>query len=189
MKWKQKLLDQLEPDLAATDAASRLGRGHHDVSCAIFPYPAEQELAFREEMRLLVNRLSQTGKTVRVVSLAECLVEAIEEQGRDDFIDSEDGDPAKMLETLGQLVSSVDPLADLVRRKLPDVLDPARDVVFLVRAASLFKIHRASALMEQAKAFLTCPSILFYPGELEHPIGLRFLDRLPPDNSYRYKIY
>ena len=58
---------------------------------AIFRYPPEEEFPLRQEISLLRTRLEQMGKRVTIISLAECLTEALEAEGMgpDALVDAE----------------------------------------------------------------------------------------------------
>jgi len=62
-------------------------------------------------------------------------------------------------------------------------------VVFIVRAGALFPLYRTHALLEQLKGKLKVPAVLFYPGTIEGPTGLRFMGVLDAEHNYRPKIF
>lgn len=189
--WKERLTRALEPVLAEADPRPRIS-AYHDMPFAIFRYPPEDEFAVRQEVTLLRTRLEQAGKRVTVISLAECLAAAL---------DSEDLDAAALadaetsvgleatIETVHEVLSSYQPLDELVAARLPDGSDPLRDVVFIVRSGALFPVYRTSSLLEQLKGKLDVPAVLFYPGELDGAAGLRFMGVLDAEHNYRPRIF
>jgi len=189
--WKERLLNNLEPVLTVADPRAKLG-AYHDMPYAIFHYPPEVEFELREEVRLLSIRLGNAGKRVKVISLAECLTAALSAEGMDIVAIRESERAtglAAMIETVHNVLADYRPLVDLVAQRLPSDQNPLQDVVFLVRAGSLFPVYRTHALLEQLKGRLLVPAVLFYPGELEGPTGLKFMGVLDADPNYRPRIF
>jgi hypothetical protein len=189
--WKERLTQQLEPALKQPDPRQQIS-AYHDMPYAIFRYPPEEELAVRREIALLRTRLEQLGKRVTVVSLAQCLAEALEVEGMgpEALVDAEKSVGLDAtVETVFQILSEYQPLDELVARRIPDDAKPQRDLVFIVRAGALFPMYRTSALLEQLKGKVHVPSVLFYPGALDGAAGLRFMGVLDAEHNYRPKIF
>ena len=93
------------------------------------------------------------------------------------------------VETIHQIISEYQPLDTLVVERIPPDVDPLADIVFMVRAGSLFPIYRTSSLLEQLKGKVHIPSVLFYPGDLDGAAGLRFMGVLDAEHNYRPKIF
>ena len=189
--WKERLKVTLEPVLTAADPRAKLG-AYHDMPYGIFHYPPEVEVELREEVRLLAIRLGNAGKRVGIISLAECLSAALAAEGMDIAAIRETEKAtglAAMVETVHNVLADYRPLVDLVADRLPSDQDPLKDIVLLTRAGSLFPVYRTHALLEQLKGRLNVPAVLFYPGELEGPTGLRFMSVLDPDPNYRPRIF
>jgi hypothetical protein len=70
--FEKRLRNDLEPILASADPREKIS-AYHDMPYALFRYDPEQEFPLRREVRLLETRLSQKGKRVKRISLAECL--------------------------------------------------------------------------------------------------------------------
>jgi len=189
--WKQRLTRDLEPVLRAPDPRPQIS-AYHDMPCAIFRYPPEEEWAVRAEIALLRTRLEQAGKRVTVVSLAWCLEEALRCEGltqaRIALAELTTG-VEKMADTVHAILSKRQPLDALVASLLPADASPLRDVVFIVRAGALFPFYRTSSLLEQLMGKVTIPGVLFYPGELDGAAGLRFMGVLDAEHNYRPKIF
>ena len=81
------------------------------------------------------------------------------------------------------------PLVALVAARMPEDSDPLRDVVFVLRTGALFPVYRTFSLLEQLKGRVHVPTILFYPGDLDGPAGLRFMGVLEAEHNYRPKIF
>jgi hypothetical protein len=189
--WKERLTRQLEPLLKLPDPRQQIS-AYHDMPYAIFRYPPEEEFPLHQEITLLRTRLEQIGKRVTVISLAECLSEALEAEGMgpEALVDAEKSVGLDAtVETVFQILSEYQPLDELVARRIPQDADPQRDVVFVVRAGALFPMYRTSALLEQLKGKVHVPAVLFYPGELDGAAGLRFMGVLDAEHNYRPKIF
>lgn len=189
--WKQRLTDSLEPVLREPDPRPKLS-AYHDMPYAIFQYPPEAEFELRHEVALLGTRLEHAGKRVTRISLAERLAEALGTEGltAERLAQAEASvGLQKTIETVHEVISSYRPLDDLVAKRMPDDPDPLRDVILILRAGALFPFYRTSALLDHLQGKITVPGVLFYPGELEGPAGLRFMGVLDPEHSYRPRIF
>lgn len=189
--WKQRLLKDLEPVLREKDPRARIS-AYHNMPYAIFHYPPEEEIPLRAELALLSTRLEQLGKRVTSISLAECLADALAAEGltteRIASAEKRTG-TERMIDTIHMVLSRRRPLDDLVAARIPQEADPARDIVFIVRAGALFPFYRTSSLLEQLKGKLDVPAVLFYPGELDGVAGLKFMGVLEAEHNYRPKIF
>jgi len=188
--WKDRLVGTLEPALSQPDPRELIS-AYHDMPYAVFRYPPEAELAVRQETALLVTRLQHAGKRVTIVSLAECLAEALASAGVtiEQLADAERTVGLDLvIDTIHAVLDGDPPLDALVARRLPADADPLRDVVLIVRAGALFPCYRTSSLLEQLKGQVHVPAVLFYPGVLDG-IGLRFMGVLAPEHNYRPKIF
>ena len=189
--WKQRLTRDLEPVLREMDPRARIS-AYHNMPYAIFHYPPEEEIPLRAELAMLTTRLEQIGKRVTTISLAECLAAALAAEGlttaRIASAEKRTG-TEKMTDTIHKVISERRPLDDLVAARMPQEAAPLRDIVFIVRAGSLFPFYRTSSLLEQLKGKLEVPAVLFYPGELDGVAGLKFMGVLDADHNYRPKIF
>ena len=189
--WKQRLSRDLEPILKSEDPRPEIS-AYHDMPYAIFRYPPEDEFAVRRELTMLKTRLEAAAKRVTVISLAKCLDTALQRSGmtteRIAQAEKTTG-VVKMADTIHAVLSSRQPLDELVAEGLPPDADPLRDVVMINRAGALFPFYRTSSLLEQLKGKVTVPAVLFYPGELDGAAGLRFMGLLDAEHNYRPKIF
>ena len=80
-------------------------------------------------------------------------------------------------------------LEALVLERLPQDPDPLRDIVFILRTGALFPVYRTFTLLEQLHGQVAVPTVLFYPGDLEGPAGLKFMGVLEAEHNYRAKIF
>lgn len=189
--WKQRLTRDLEPVLREADPRARIS-AYHNMPYAIFHYTPEDEIPLRGELALLRTRLEQIGKRITTISLADCLADALAAEGltRERIASAEKRTGTeKMVDTIHMVISRRRPLDDLVAVRIPKEADPVRDVVFIVRAGSLFPFYRTSSLLEQLKGKLEVPAVLFYPGELDGVAGLKFMGVLEAEHNYRPKIF
>ena len=185
-------LQLLESDLLADPPRIGVFR---ELPFAILRYDPPDEWRIRREVRLLQGRLEAARREVRVISLAECLWEAIDAcEGMQALVELEQSRGfAAAQAQVTKYLSDPDwrPLRDLVVARLA-ALDPRRGVGLLVRAAAMAPaIYPMSRLLDEMQGHTEVPAVLFYPGSLEATTGLRFMD-LPerePMGNYRVKIY
>lgn len=187
---RDRLTGDLEPILSMPDPRQKLS-AYHDMPYALFHYPPEEEFSLRKEVTLLETRLTQRGKQVTRISLAECLVEAMRsERPFDDWVGIErELGTAAVVDTVHAVLSDYRPLSDLVAERLPQPGDPLRDIVFILRTGALFPVYRTFSLLEQLKGRVSVPTVLFYPGVLDGAAGLRFMGVLDAEHNYRPKIF
>src|ERR1700738_4641302 len=187
---ERRLKQSLEPVLELPDPRQRIS-AYHDMPYALFRYDPEEEFDLRTQVTLLETRLSQKGKRVKRISLAECLDEAMRSQRplEDWFTAEREQGTETLVETVHSVLSEYAPLVDLVAAQMPDNPDPLRDIVFVLRTGALFPVYRTFSLLEQLKGRVTVPTILFYPGDLDGASGLRFMGVLDAEHNYRPKIF
>jgi hypothetical protein len=187
---EQRIRQDLEPVLELPDPRQRIS-AYHDMPYAIFRYDPEREFALRSQVRLLETRLSQKGKRIKRISLAECLDEAMRSQRPLDewFAAEREQGVDTIVETVHSVLSEYTPLVDLVVARMPESPDPLRDIVFILRTGALFPVYRTFSLLEQLKGRVHVPTVLFYPGDLDGAAGLRFMGVLDAEHNYRPKIY
>ena len=194
-EWQRCLHSQLEPVLSAADSGAGLST-YTDMPFGIFLYPPEDEWELRGELRDLVIRLANAGKTVQRLSMAVLLQQAIEAAGlsMEEIAEAEATlGPVMVRDTLRDLLSgkaagSV-PLDELVAQAVETAKPTSSHIVFLERVGVLFDLHRPSALLENLRNRVLHPVVLFYPGQRDGPAGLRFMDELDADHNYRPKLF
>jgi hypothetical protein len=186
----ERLKEDLEPVLALADPRAKLS-AYHDMPYAIFYYNPDEEFELRKQITLLQTRLTQKGKRVSRISLAQCLDEAMRSQRplEDWFAAEREQGTETTVETVHSVLSEYAPLVDLVAAQMPDNPDPLRDIVFVLRTGALFPVYRTFSLLEQLKGRVTVPTVLFYPGDLDGAAGLRFMGVLAAEHNYRPKIF
>lgn len=187
---EHRLKQSLEPVLELADPRERIS-AYHDMPYALFRHEPEEEFALREQVTLLATRLTQKGKRIRRISLAECLDEAMRSQRplEEWFTAEREQGIETIVETVHAVLSEYAPLVDLVAARMPDDPDPLKDVVFILRTGALFPVYRTFSLLEQLKGRVHVPTVLFYPGDLDGAAGLRFMGVLDAEHNYRPKIF
>ncbi|HZM26782.1 MAG TPA: BREX protein BrxB domain-containing protein [Gemmatimonadales bacterium] len=188
---EERLRGSLEPILEQIDPARAGLSTYSDMPCALFVYDPEEEFRLRTQVAMLETRLSQKGKRIRRISLAECLDEAMRSQRPlDQWFDAERSTGVEVVvETVHAVLWEYSPLVDHVAARMPEDPDPTRDVVLILRAGALFPMYRTSALLEQLKGHVHVPTVLFYPGRLDGGSGLSFMGVLDPEHNYRLKVF
>lgn len=187
---EHRIKEVLEPVLELQDPRERIS-SYHDMPYAIFRYDPEDEFELRKQVTLLETRLSQKGKCIKRISLAECLDEAMRSQkSPQEWFDVEREQGVETtVETVHAVLSEYAPLVEMVATRMPDDPDPLRDLVFFTRAGSLFPVYRCHTLLEQMHGRLVVPAVLFYPGTLDGAVGLKFMGVVDADPNYRPKIF
>lgn len=185
-----RLTQDLEPILSLPDPRTKLS-SYHDMPYALFRYDAEEEFELRKQVTLLETRLSQKGKRIKRISLAECLEEAMRSQRplEEWFAAERDHGVETVVDTIHAVLSEDAPLVELVAARLPEEANPLVDMVFILRTGALFPVYRTFSLLEQLKGRVEVPAVLFYPGDLDGAAGLKFMGVLDAEHNYRPKIF
>jgi len=188
--FEKRLRNDLEPLLSSPDPREKIS-AYHDMPYALFRYDPEQEFSLRREITMLTTRLTQKGKRVTRISLAQCLRAAItSERSLEDWYQAERGGTVEeTVQTITNILEERAPLVDLVAKQMPADPDPHTDVVLINRTGALFPVYRTFSLLEQLKGRVLVPTILFYPGDLDGASGLRFMGVLDAEHNYRPKIF
>lgn len=185
-----RLRTVLEPVLELADPRPKIS-AYHDMPYALFRYDPEDEFELRKQVTMLETRLTQKGKRIRRISLAECLDEAMRSQRplEEWFAAEREHGVETIVDTVHSVLAEHKPLVDLVAAKMPDDPDPLHDLVFVLRTGALFPVYRTFSLLEQLKGRVHVPAVLFYPGDLDGAAGLRFMGVLDAEHNYRPKIF
>src|SRR5438067_4607278 len=136
---EQRIKNALEPILELPDPRPRIS-AYHDMPYALFRYDPEEEFELRKQVTLLETRLSQKGKRIKRISLADCLDEAMRSQRplEEWFAAEREQGVETIVETIHAVLSEYAPLVDLVAARMPEDPNPLRDIVFIVRTGALF---------------------------------------------------
>jgi hypothetical protein len=188
---EHRLKQSLEPILEMGDPRPRIS-AYHDMPYALFRYDPEEEFELRKHVTLLETRLTQKGKRISRISLAECLDVAMRAQRplEEWFAAEREQGVETTVQTVHSVLSEYAPtLVELVAARLPEDPDPLQDIVFILRTGALFPVYRTFSLLEQLKGRVHVPTVLFYPGDLDGAAGLRFMGVLDAEHNYRPKIF
>lgn len=187
---EQRMKSVLEPVLELHDPRPRIS-AYHDMPYALFRYDPVEEFELRKQVTMLETRLTQKGKRIKRISLAECLDEAMRSQRPlEEWFEAEREQGVEtIVDTVHSVLSEYKPLVELVAEKMPEDPDPVRDLVFILRTGALFPVYRTFSLLEQLKGRVYVPTVLFYPGDLDGAAGLRFMGVLDAEHNYRPKIF
>lgn len=189
---EKRLKQDLEPILGLDDPRQKIS-SYHDMPYAIFRYDAEDEFQLRQQVTMLETRLSQKGKRIKRISLAQMLERGMVLSGRPltEWFDAErQMGTDVVIDTIHSVLAEGEiTLIDLVASQLPEEGDPRHDLVFILRTGALFPVYRTFSLLEQLKGRVFVPTVLFYPGELDGAAGLRFMGVLDAEHNYRPKIF
>lgn len=185
-------IELLESDLRAVPPKVAV---YSDLPFAILRYDPADEWTLRREAKLLATRLEGAGKSVHVLPMSDFLWWAIDgSEGMEEVVALERGLGYRAAQKqVTDYLADVDwcPLWKLLSDRLSG-MDPARNVVFLTRAAAMAPaIYHMSSLLDEMKGKTRVPTILFYPGSIEGTTGLRFMNLKDRDalGNYRVKIY
>ena len=188
---EHRIKQSLEPVLEMADPRQRIS-AYHDMPYALFRYDPEEEFELRKQVTLLETRLTQKGKRISRISLAECLDVAMRAQRplEEWFAAEREQGVETTVQTVHSVLSEYAPtLVELVAARLPEDPDPLQDIVFILRTGALFPVYRTFSLLEQLKGRVHVPTVLFYPGDLDGAAGLRFMGVLDAEHNYRPKIF
>lgn len=185
-------IELLESDLRAVPPKVAV---YSDLPFAILRYDPSDEWTLRREAKLLATRLEGAGKSVHVLPMSDFLWRAIDgSEGMGEVVALERGLGYRAVQKqVTDYLADVDwcPLWKLLSDRLSG-MDPAKNVVFLTRAAAMAPaIYHMSSLLDEMKGKTRVPTILFYPGSIEGTTGLRFMNLKDRDalGNYRVKIY
>src|ERR1041385_5955051 len=117
---EHRLKHDLEPVLALDDPRARIS-AYHDMPYALFRYEPAEEFELRKQVTLLETRLSQKGKRVKRISLAECLDEAMRTQkSLSEWFDVErEQGTETTVQSVHAVLSEYSPLVELVAARMP----------------------------------------------------------------------
>ncbi|NLF02016.1 MAG: DUF1788 domain-containing protein [Anaerolineales bacterium] len=184
-------LERLEADLTADPMRHY---SYHDMPFAVCSYPPEAEWEMRHEVALLATRIhNETGREVVTLSLSELLWQAIAEcEGLEAVVELERREGfAAAQRQIQEYLSDPDwrPLPEMVSERLA-LLDPARHLVFLVRAGALAPgIYRVSKLLDEMKGRTMVPCVLFMPATTQNGIRFMGISENEGRGSYHVKVY
>src|SRR5215204_4951762 len=113
--FEVRMKQNLEPVLELSDPRQRIS-AYHDMPYALFRYDPEEEFDLRKQVTLLETRLSQKGKRIKRISLAECLDEAMRSQRplEEWFSAEREQGVETIVDTVHAVLAEYSPLVNLV---------------------------------------------------------------------------
>lgn len=160
----------------------------------VLVYDPSEEFLLRTAVTSLQARLSGT-RTVKTVSLAELLGQALEEQLAKERLTRKELFAIETAQGFGDTASQITALLDresslvTLIAAAAEGLDDRRDVLFLVRAGILYPFYRVSPILESLSRHTRVPTVLCYPGRREGQTGLHFLNHQDALRGYRQRIF
>ena len=187
--WRERLCGTLEPLLAKPDPRPDIS-AYRDMPLCIFRYTPSAEFALRQELALLKTRLEQKGKRITSISLMDCMLVALKDHAPSQSLVEAEGSLGHetVSQTIHQVLSTYAPLEQIALARIPSDASPLRDIIWFTRAGALFPSYRTSTLLEHMYGKIKVPGVLFFPGDLERPAGLRFMGIHEAEHNYRAKI-
>ena len=188
---QQKLLsarlDQILPKIESEDFLKNQGLGN-EIGFYVFDYPAESELAVREHMSFMTDKLLKRGRNFASINLFEAIIELLNSRKlteRAFKIQKERGDDALFNALKGPLEQNR--VADFIASKID--LDPNEkeqtEFILLHGLGSAWPIVRGHGLLNALHAKVgNVPTVLFYPGEYDGT-ALKPFGRIESNNYYR----
>jgi hypothetical protein len=181
-------LNQILPTITSDQFLSANGVGN-EIPYHVFEYPAEQELAVREHIDFLLQRLPMQKPGIRLVSinLFDFMIEYLKKRGvleKAFEMEKTQGQQQlhKKLETLLE-PEKISPL-------LAEQMQPAQtDLVLIHGVGSVWPFMRASGVLNSLhKHTGRTPVVMFYPGTYDQ-VSFRLFgkvrDKDKQDNYYR----
>ncbi len=175
-------LNQILPQITSEAFLSSQGIGN-EIACYIFDYPAEDELAVREHIQMMVGRLVSHHAQLSVLhlNLLDVVLAYLEQRGLLDRVlemQVAKGDAAVLRALHGPLS------ADKVRDFIAATNSPADfDLVLLSGVGSVWPMLRVHSLLNCLHTIMAeTPLVMFYPGMFDGTT-LRLFDRVAPGTS------
>jgi len=181
-------LNQILPTITSDQFLSANGVGN-EIPYHVFEYPAEQELAVREHIEFLLQRLPMQKPGIRLVSinLFDFMIEYLKKRGvleKAFEMEKTQGQQQlhKKLETLLE-PEKISPL-------LAEQMQPDRtDLVLIHGVGSVWPFMRASGVLNSLhKHTGSTPVVMFYPGiydQVSFRLFGKVRDKDKQDNYYR----
>ena len=174
MKALQSRLDLILERIENPRFLNNDGLGN-EIGFWIFDYPAKQELAVRDYLTHLIDKLEKHGHTFVTINIYEILVEMLASRGlleRTFSREQETGVEAVRKTLSGPL--SQKKIAEFIADKIkPELLD----FVLLTGLGNAWPLVRGHELLSALQDVMgKTPLVLFYPGEYSgrdlHPFGM-----------------
>ena len=160
-------LNQILPRITAETFLSSEGIGKA-IACYIFDYPAQEELAVRRHIEMMMNRLKSHHTDIDVLhlDLLDVVTKYLETRkllGRALEMQASKGDKAVLRALRGPLA------AEKIRDFIAEAYRPAEADLFLISGVgSVWPVLRAHSLLNCLHSVIgTTPLVMFYPGSFD----------------------
>jgi hypothetical protein len=181
-----KRLDLIEPKIY--DKNFRTGHGTvGEVNFWIFDYLPEDEMAVRDYIDFLVNRINEKDDGLRIkhFDLYDLLIEALREKNYlDKVMDMEKAKGSAAIINPLKRTLRLTESSDLIIQKIVDDLVPEQDVIFLSGVGKAWPIIRSHTILNNLHSRVDKnPLVMFFPGE--YTSELKLFGEITDDNYYR----
>lgn len=174
MKTLQGRLDLILERIDSDSFLKNDGLGN-EIGFWVFDYPAKYELAVREHIHHISEKLSKRGRKFALINIFEILIEMLEARGLFDRACQREKQVG--IEALQKTLSgplSQEKIAQFIAEKYPI---SELDFVLISGVGSSWPLVRAHELLSALQDVLgNTPLVLFYPGEYSgrdlHPFGI-----------------
>ncbi len=187
----QDRLDLILPKIESEDFLKNQGLGN-EIGFYIFDYPPEQELAVREHLSFMTDKLVKRGRQFANINLFETVIELLESRKlkqRAFNLQKERGDDALFNALKGPLEQNR--IAEFIAKKiglnnsLEGTNETRTEFILMHGLGSAWPIIRGHGLLNALHAKVgSVPTILFYPGQWNGG-SLKAFNVMPPNNYYR----
>lgn len=175
-------LDQILPKIESEDFLKNQGLGN-EIGFYVFDYQPESELAVREHLEFMTDKLTKRGRNFTSINLFSAIIELLSSRNLTDRafkVQKERGDEALFNALKGPLEQNR--VAEFIASKID--LDKT-EFILLHGLGSAWPIIRGHGLLNALHAKVgNVPTVLFYPGEYDGT-ALKPFGRIASNNYYR----
>lgn len=175
-------LDQILPKIENEDFLKNQGLGN-EIGFYVFDYPAESELAVREHLSFMTDKLNKRGRNFVSVNLFETVIELLDSRKlteRAFKVQKERGDDALFNALKGPLEQNR--VAEFIASKIDQ---ESSEFILIHGLGSAWPIIRGHGLLNALHAKVgNVPTVLFYPGEYDGT-SLKPFGSIESNNYYR----
>lgn len=175
-------LDQILPKIESEDFLKNKGLGN-EIGFYVFDYPAECELAVREHLSFMADKLNKRGRNFVSVNLFKTVIELLDSRKlteRAFKVQKERGDDALFNALKGPLEQNR--VAEFIASKIDQ---ESTEFILIHGLGSAWPIIRGHGLLNALHAKVgNVPTVLFYPGEYDGT-SLKPFGSIESNNYYR----
>jgi len=155
-----------------------------EIPFYIAAYPAQQEIAVRDEVRMLKNKLSSNGIEVLEINLFDLICTILEEKGGMErmFRVEKSKGSEKFLKALQSSLN----IHEVLMPRIQDLMEKSQvRVYFLTGIGMVFPFIRSHTILNNLQSIAkNCPTVVFFPGDYNGK-SLQLFGLLTDDNYYR----